>query len=402
MRDKIAYEGGEPIRAEYLEYHRSSIGTEEEKEIVDTLRSGWLTTGPKTDAFEKDFARYVGATHTIGVNSCTAALHLALSVLDIGDGDQVITTSFTFPSTVNVIWHRGATPVFADIDPGTLCISPEGIERAITRKTRAIIPVHFAGHPCEMDAIMDVARKRGIHVVEDAAHAIEGEYRGRKIGSIGDATAFSLYATKNITTGEGGMLATDDGTIAEKARLFSLHGITRNAWKRHGREAFRQWEVLVPGYKYNMSDLQASLGIQQLRRIEDFWKRRKKLVAQYREQLKEVKGIRFLEESDDVRHAYHLFVCLLLTEHLTIDRDHFIDALQAENIGATYHFPAIHLQPFYKRALPQNPGTLPETEYAAERVISLPLYPSLTEGDVTDVTGAVKRVYRYYKKSHIL
>ena len=402
MSDKIAIEGGEPVRRTFLPFHRPLLGREEEEEVLDTLRSGWLTTGPKTKRFEERFARYTGTAHAIGTSSCTAALHIALTSLGIGTGDEVITPSLTFPSAVNVIFQRGATPIFADIDPDTLCVSPGAVEEAVTPRTRAVVPMHFAGHPCDMASIMDIAGKRGLSVVEDAAHAIEATYGDRKIGSIGDVTAFSFYATKNITTGEGGMLTTNDARIAERASILTLHGLTSNAWRRYGGKTFSQWEVLTPGYKYNMSDIQASLGLHQLNRIDDFWERRRALSRLYREGLEGEENVLLQADSGRMKHSHHLFVIRVRTERLSVDRDAVAGALRAEGIGVSCHFPSMHLQPFYRQALSCREGQLPRTEYASERVISLPLYPSMREEDVDDVLRAVKKVLRYYRKSRII
>ena len=274
--------------------HQPWLGEAEEREVLDTLRSGWLTTGPKTREFERSFADYIGCKNALGLNSCTAGLHLALVCLDIGPGDEIITTPITFAATANVIVHQRAKPVFVDVDPGTLNIDADRIEGHISDKTKAILPVHLFGHPCEMETILRIAKKHHLAVVEDAAHAIETQYHGKKVGNIGDFTSFSFYASKNITTGEGGMLTTNRDDLAEKSRILSLHGISADAWKRHGGGEYVHYDVVSPGYKYNMFDVQAALGIHQLRKIEEFWQRRKGLVAIYNEAFQGVPEIRLL------------------------------------------------------------------------------------------------------------
>src|SRR3990172_5481140 len=278
---RLAIDGGKPVRADFLPFNRPALGPEEEKEIIETLRSGWLTTGARTRRFESDFAQFTGARHAIGVNSCTAALHLALVANGIGEGDEVITTPITFAATANVIVHTRARPIFVDVEADTLNVDAAQIGAKITRRTRAIIPVHLSGQPCAMDDILAIARKHNLAVIEDAAHAAESVYRGRKVGSIGDATAFSFYATKNVTTGEGGMLTTDDDDLAERVRILSLHGISHDAWKRYTNEGYKHYEVLFPGYKYNMFDLQAALGLHQLAKVEKHWQARKALAEKY-------------------------------------------------------------------------------------------------------------------------
>ena len=390
--ERLVSEGGTPVRESFLPFHRPSLGTEEEAEVLDTLRSGWLTTGPKTHRFEAAFARYVGARHALGVTSCTAAMHLGLVALDIGPGDEVITSPITFPATANVVVHVGATPVFADVEPGTLNVDVDRIEAQVSPRTRAIMPVHFAGHPCEMDALMRVAQRHGLAVVEDCAHTIEATLRGRRVGSWGDVGAFSFYATKNITTGEGGMLVTSKAALAERVEVLRLHGISRDAWKRYGLEGYKHWETLSAGFKYNMSDLQAALGLAQLPKLETFWDRRRTITKAYDDAFASMPEIGRLEVKDDVQSSHHLYVILLRTERLSRTRDEFLDALQRENIGVGVHFRALHLHPYYRDRFGFKPGQLPAAEYASDRLLSLPLYPGMDDQAVEDTIAAVRKV----------
>jgi len=397
MNQELAIRGGRPVRKTFLRFHQPLFDEKEEQEVIDTLRSGWLTTGPKTKKFEKVFANYVGAKYAVAVNSCTAALHLSLVVSGVGEGDEVITTPITFAATANVILHQRAKPVFVDVELSTLNIDVSRIEEAITPRTKAIIPVHFAGHPCDMDPIMELAQKYNLVVIEDAAHAIEAEYRGKKIGSIGDTTCFSFYATKNITTGEGGMLTTNKKELAEKAAILSLHGISKDAWKRYGSEGYRHWDILYPGFKYNMFDIQAALGLQQLGKVNQFYEIRKRYVKLYDEAFSEIPEIITLAQRDYVKHAHHLYVVMVKVENMKADRDTIINALQAENIGIGIHFRAIHLHPFYQQRYGFQRGDFPKAEYASDRVISLPLYPKMSKNDVEDVIRGLKKVLSYYR-----
>jgi len=386
------------VRKDFLPFHRPLIGAEEESEVIQCLRSGWITTGPRTQEFERAFADYIGCRHAIGLNSCTAGLHLALVALGIGEGDEVITTPITFPATANVIVHQRARPVFADIDPGTLNIDPDKIEERISTKTRAIIPVHFAGHPCEMDRISEIAQKYNLKVIEDAAHALEAEYHGRKVGVLGNAAAFSFYATKNITTGEGGMLTTNDDELADKIDILRLHGISRDAWKRYGLEGYKHWDTIYPGYKYNMFDIQAAIGIHQLKKVDKFLQIRRKYVEMYDKAFEKIPEIKILSRRENIKHSHYLYVIQVKTEDSTADRDIIMNAIQSENIGIGIHFRALHLQPYYKNTYGFKPGDFPNAEYASDRVISLPLYPAMTEEDVTDVIKTVTRVISRYRR----
>ena len=387
-----------PQAVPFVPFHKPSLGEQEERAIVRTLRSGWLTTGPATGQFEEAFAEYAGAKHAIALNSCTAALHLSLLAHNIGPGDEVITTPMTFASTVNVIEHVGAKPVFVDVLPETLNIDPRKLRAAASPRTRAIIAVHFAGHPCDLHDIGKIAADREIPVIEDAAHAIESVYRGRKIGSISEMTCFSFYATKNITTGEGGMLTTDDEALAERVRILSLHGISVDAWKRHRPGQYQHWDIVEAGYKYNMSDIQASLGISQLAKIEEFRRARRAWTAMYDEAFEDTAEIITLKRRDDVGCAFHLYVVRFATERLNITRDRIMDLLQERGVGIGIHFRPVHLHPYYRKKYGYEPGSFPVAEYAGERVLSLPLYPSMDLQDVHHVITTVREVVRSVAK----
>jgi len=384
--------GDSPVRSEFLPFHQPWIGNEERNEVLDTLESGWLTKGPKTVAFEKQFANFIGVPHAVGTNSCTAALHLALVALGVKPGDEVITTPITFAATVNVIEHCGARPVFVDVEEKSLNLNVELLEKAITSRTKAMIPVHFAGKMCHMDEIMRIAQEHGIKVIEDAAHSLESQYLGKSPGQWGDVAAFSFYATKNITTGEGGMLVAKDPELAERVAVLSLHGLSRDAWKRYSKEGYRDWEILEPGFKYHMADLEASLGIHQLRKVHVFWEKRREIVNHYNHAFQEMKEIvSITREATINRHGYHLYVIRLkMGDRLT--RDQMLDRLQQEGIGVGVHFRAVHLHPYYKEKYKIPEGTLNVAEKASEEILSLPLYPRMSLKDADDVVRAVKKI----------
>jgi dTDP-4-amino-4,6-dideoxygalactose transaminase len=386
------------VRREFLPFHRPWIDDASVKEVVEALQSGWITRGPRTAAFEEGFRQYVGARHAIALNSCTAGLHLALVAAGVGPESEVITSPITFPATANVVVHQGARPVFVDVEPGTLNLDAAKIEACITPRTRAIIPVHFAGQACDMAAILDVAKRRGLVVINDAAHAIETSVGDRKVGTLGDFTAYSFYATKNLTTGEGGMLTAEDDALAERARILSLHGISHDAWRRYDRDGPAHWETLAPGYKYNMSDIQAALGLRQLERLDEWWETRRQYVELYRSAFRDCPHLALLSDEPGRRSAYHLLVILLQTETLAADRDTIVAALKAENIGTGIHFRALHLHPYYREAFLLAPGSCPVAERASDRLLSLPLYPRMSRGDLEDVVAAVWKVLAGYAR----
>jgi dTDP-4-amino-4,6-dideoxygalactose transaminase len=382
----------------FIPFHRPSIGDEEIHEVEDALRSGWLTTGPRTAQFEKDFAAYVQAPHAIAVNSCTAGLHIALAALGIGRGDEVITTPLTFCSTLHTILHVGARPILADIGPDGN-IDPHEIAAAITPRTRAILPVHFAGLPCDMEAIWSLAREHGLFVIEDAAHAVGTHYQGRPIGmssanssqNQSDAVAFSFYATKNLTTGEGGMVTTPSASLAARMRMLSLHGMNRDAWNRYSERGSWYYEVVEGGFKYNLTDVQSALGIHQLRKIESFTETRTRYAGIYNQILGSVAEVELPPDEPSNRHAWHLYVLRLNLNRLKIDRRNFIEALRAKGIGASVHFIPIPLHPYFARqSLGKGPWRHALNLYP--RVLSLPLYPAMSEDEVRYVARTVRDI----------
>jgi len=373
------------------------IGEEEINEVVATLRSGWITTGPKTKRFETNLAAYLGASGALALNSCTAALHTALVTLGVGPGDEVITTPLTFAASVNVIEHVGARPVLVDVEADTLNIDTALMERAITPRTKAIIPVHFAGHPVDLDPLYDAAQRRGLAVLEDAAHALAARYKGRLIGSGENPVAFSFYATKNLTTGEGGML-TGNPEFLERARLISLHGMSRDAWKRYDKGGKWYYEVLYPGFKYNMTDIQAALGLWQLKKLPGFEERRRAVVALYDQAFAQEDALETPVERPEVEHAWHLYVLRLRLEALRIDRDQFIEELTNRNIGTSVHFIPIHLHPYYRDKYAFTPESYPIAYSNYRRMISLPLNVRLSDADVADVIEAVRDVGSEFRR----
>jgi dTDP-4-amino-4,6-dideoxygalactose transaminase len=381
-----------------IPFHRPSIGQEEIDEVVATLRSGWLTTGPRTAQFEQEFGAYVRAPHALAVNSCTAGLHLALAALKIGPGDEVITTPLTFCATVNTIFHVGATPILADVGPDGN-IDPSAIAERMTDRTRAVIPVHLAGLPCDMEAIWSLARRYGLNVVEDAAHATGSHYRGMPIGGADPATgarsdvvAYSFYATKNLTTGEGGMVTTHDQSLAEAMRCLCLHGISKDAWNRYADRGNWYYEVLACGFKYNLSDIQAAIGLHQLRKLERFIEMRRRLAHRYHSGLLNVAEVEVPPDATRGRNAWHLYMLRLNRQRLSIDRAEFIRALLQKGIGASVHFIPIPMHPFFAEhaARPQN--YCPRSLELYSRLVSLPLYPGMTEEQVDYVVDAVKQI----------
>ena len=381
-----------------LPFHKSWLEEEEHREVEDTLNSGWLTTGPKTQKFEEAFKDYIGCRHAVALNSCTAGLNLALTVQKFAEGDEVITSPMTFPATANAILLQRLKPVFADIEPGTLTIDPRKIEAKITPRTRAIIPVHFAGHPCDMTPIQELADRHKLVIIEDAAHALESRYKRQKIGSLGNATAFSFYANKNITTGEGGMLVTNDDALAETLRIMRLQGISRDAWKRYGKSGFSHWEQTLVGHKCNMSDLNASIGLHQIKKVERFMTLRKKYVSMYDRAFADVAELETPVVRDYATHAHHIYVVSLRLECLTIDRDGFLDAIQSAGIGVALHYVALHLQPYYVKNFNTKPQDFPIASNYSERVISLPLYPKMSSADVERVIGTVKDLIKKFRR----
>lgn len=389
-----AAEAATDARSEPLIYGAPSIGEEEIAEVVACLRSGWLGTGPRVAKFEKLFAAYKGVPHAVALSSCTAALHLALIAAKIGPGDQVITTPLTFCATVNAILHAGASPVLVDVDPRTMNLDPAGIEAAITRRTRAIVPVHFAGRPCDMDAIGEIAKRHGLSVIEDCAHAIEAEWRGQTMGTFGDFGCFSFYATKNATTGEGGMLLARREEDAKRIRTLSLHGLSKDAWNRAGETDGGHYAAVECGYKYNMMDLQAALGIHQVARIETNWERRRVLAERYDAAFADLPLDPPAAPEPHSRHAYHLYPVLIDEARAGVSRDEFIAAMTGEKIGTGVHYRAVTEHPYYQDELEWRPEQTPHATAIGRRTVSLPLSPGVTDADADDVIAAVRKTLR--------
>jgi dTDP-4-amino-4,6-dideoxygalactose transaminase len=402
------------LRSEFLLFSPPALGEEEIAEVMDTLRSGWITTGPKVERFEREFCAFVGAQAALAVNSGTAALHLALASLGIGPGDAVITTVMTFCSTVHVIEHVGACPVLVDLDPETLNLDPAAIRPAIEKfrshnpdgRIRAIIPVHLYGNPCALEPILRMAQEEEWFVIEDAAHALPAKYRGRMIGAAPTAgfpgpqaqlTCFSFYATKNITTAEGGML-TGPPAILEKARILSLHGMSRDAWKRYSADSAWQYDVVAAGFKYNLSDIAAALGLVQLKKLSLFWERRRAVVRRYQEAFSTLEEVQTPAENPEIQPAWHLYALRLNLERLQISRNRFLEELKKRNIGASVHFIPVHLLRYYRDKFGYRPEDFPVAYREYQRLLSLPLYPLLNEKDVEDVIAAVQQIVHKYRK----
>lgn len=384
------------MRNTFLLFSPPSLGQEEIDEVVDTLKSEWITTGPKTRRFADEFTRYVEAEAALPLNSCTAGLHVALVTAGIGPGDEVITTPMTFAASANVIEHVGAKPVFVDVEPDTLNIDPAKVREAITSKTRAILPVHYTGHPVEMDTIMAIANEHKLQVIEDAAHALPAKYKGRLIGSFGNPTAYSFYATKNLTTAEGGML-TGKPEFIEKARVVGLHGMSRDAWQRYGKGGTWFYEVVLPGFKYNMTDIQAAIGLVQLKRLAQFQTRRRQVAQTYNDAFSALDCLQIPVVRQEVEHAWHLYVLRLNLEYLSITRNQFIEELNQRNIGTSVHFIPVHIHPYYRDKYGINPEDLPIAFENYQRLVSLPLHPGLTDEDVEDVVSAVLDVAKQFR-----
>lgn len=392
------------MRKEFLPLSPPLIGEEEIAEVVDTLRSEWITTGPKTKLFEQEFAAAIGTQSALAVNSCTAALHIALATLGVGRGDAVITTPLTFCSTAHVIEQMGARPVFVDVEPDTLNLDISKAKETVLRlhrdaeyRVRAILPVHLYGHPCDMDSLLELASEFELAVIEDAAHALPAKHKGRMIGSMASASpvplfsCFSFYATKNMTTGEGGML-TGPRELVEDARIWSLHGMSRDAWKRYGSEGSWYYEVVRPGFKYNMTDVQAAIGLHQLRKLPKFHARRRAIVQKYNSAFSNLRQFQVPTERESVEHAWHLYILRLNADFMGISRNHFIDELRARNIASSVHFIPLHLQPYYRDKYGYDARDFSIAYHEYNRMLSLPLFAGMTDRDVDDVIEAVTAI----------
>ena len=385
------------MRDAFLDFSPPYLGAEEIAEVVDTLKTDWITTGPKTKRFENEFAEFVGASRALALSSATDAMLVALAALGVKSGDEVITTPMTFCSTLHVIEHLDAKPVLVDVEPDTLCIDPAAVERALTSKTRGVLPVHLYGHPCNMDPILQMAERQRLFVLEDAAHALPARYKGRAVGTMGTATAFSFYATKNLTTAEGGML-TGESELIDTARVWSLHGMSRDAFNRYSAEGSWFYEVVAPGFKCNMTDLQASLGLAQLKKLPRFQARRREIVNRYHAAFAEQPELQIPVERPDVESAWHIYALRLNLETLTIGRDAFIRELKQRKIGTSVHFIPNHLHAYYRDKYGFAPNDFPVTLANYERLISLPLHPRLSDQDVDDVIDAVTDVISKHRR----
>ncbi|MEE9437250.1 MAG: DegT/DnrJ/EryC1/StrS family aminotransferase [Candidatus Adiutricales bacterium] len=385
----------DPVRPKerFLVFGSPAIGEEEIEEVIASMKSGWLGTGPKVRRFESDFKSYKGVSHAVAVNSCTAALHLSILAANLKPGDEVITTPLTFCATVNSIIHAGATPVLADVDPLTLNIDPEQVRAKISPNTKALLPVHFAGRACDMDALSEIAQDNGLKIIEDCAHAIETEYRGRKTGTFGDFGCFSFYVTKNVVTGEGGMVLTRGEAEAARIKILALHGMSKDAWKRFDDEGYKHYYVMEAGFKYNMMDLQAAIGIHQLERVETNWIRRQEVWREYNSALAQLPIGLPTDPETDTRHAYHLYTIMINDKVTGINRDEFLEGMTRQNIGVGVHYMSVPEHPFYQNQYGWKPEDYPSAMTIGRQTVSLPLSAKLTGNDVSDVIEAVNRVF---------
>lgn len=398
MGNKPAIEGGKPVRPKYLVFGQPDIMAEDIAEVVKTLKSRWIGSGPKVKLFEGRIEHLTGAKFARAVNSCTAALHLSLIAAGVGPGDEVIVPSMTFAATANVVTHTGATPVLCDVEKWTGCIDPKSAEGKITGRTRAIMPVHLYGRPCDMDRIREISERHSLAVIEDAAHAIGAEYKGKKIGTLSPFTCFSFYVTKNITTAEGGAVTTASEEAAEKIEKFGLHGLSKGAWERFGDKGYKHYEVIYPGFKYNMTDVHASIGLHQLDRIADNMEKRGKIWKKYSHAFT---GLPLKVPAEDEKgsvHARHLYTIELELDRLGISRDSFLEAMHRENIGTGVHYTALHLHKYYRERFGFQRNDFPNALHISERTISLPLSSALTGNDVKDVIDAVTKITQHYAK----
>ncbi len=387
-----------PVTTSFLAFHLPLIEEDDIQAVLEVLGSGWITTGPKAMKFEQAFTRYIGCSHAVAVNSGTAALHLALDAIGLRRGDEVVLPTLTFAATGEAVLYSHARPVLVDSIPGTFNLNPALLERAITSRTKAILPVHFGGHPCQMDHIREIAAHYHLAVIEDAAHALPAIYRGQMVGTIGDITCFSFYATKTITTGEGGMATSANPEFANRMRIMRLHGISKDAWKRYTAEGSWRYEILAPGFKYNLTDLQAALGLSQLAKCDWMWQRRAAIAERYANGLSSLDAFRVLDVRPDVRHAWHLFVILVNRDVLRIHRDRVIEEVKERGIGTSVHFLPLHTHPYYRERWGYRTGDFPVAEDYAERCLSLPLYPRMTDGDADRVISTLAEVATKFRR----
>lgn len=378
------------MRDSFLIFGAPSIGQAEIDEVVATLKSGWIGTGPRVASFEREFAAYKGATHAAALNSCTAALHLSILAANLEPGDEIITTPMTFCATVNAIVHAGAKPVLADVDPRTMNIDPAAIKAAVTPRTRAILPVHFAGRSCDMDPILEIARRHELKIIEDCAHAVETEYKGRKAGTIGDFGCFSFYVTKNMISGEGGLVLAKREADIDRIKILGLHGMSRDAWKRFSDQGYKHYFLVESGFKYNMMDLQAAIAIHQLERVEHNWLRRRELWRRYDEAFADLPITTPAPPEPETRHALHLYTLLIDKTRTGVDRDEFLNAMQRRNIGTGVHYLAMPEHPYYQERFGWRPEDYPNATSIGRQTVSIPLSPALSDQDAQDVIDAVR------------
>ena len=386
------------MKNDFLLFHKPFISEEEVDEIVDTVRSGWISMGPKTIRFENNFSEYIGVNKSVAVSSWTAAGHLSLEAFGINEGDEVIVPTMTFPATAEIVCYFKAKPVIVDVDEDTLNISLEAIEKAITPKTKVIIPVHYGGQPCDLDEIHAIAKKHNLKVLEDAAHSLPAKYKGKTIGTISDVTCFSFYATKTLSTGEGGMICTNDEEIAERVKIMRLHGINRDAWKRYTESGSWYYEVVAPGYKYNFTDLQASLGLPQLKKVDAMWNSRKRIAAKYTEALKDLDMLQLHTIKPDRDSSWHLFPVRLYLDRLTKNRAQIINELREKNIGVGVHFMPVHQHLYYSETFNLSDADYPVASAAFPRLMSLPIYPGMTDENVDKVINVLVDTLNKFKK----
>jgi len=384
--------GSRTGRKKFLIFGNPLIEEPEMREVLHSLKTGWLSTGPKVKKFEQMFRKYKGSKFAIALNSCTAALHLSAIAAGIEPNDEVIVPTMTFAATVNSVVHAGARPVFVDCKKDTMNMDLDDVRRKITPRTKAIIPVHFAGRPCDMEGIMNLAKKHRLKVIEDCAHAIEAEYHGRKLGTFGDTGCFSFYVTKNITTGEGGMVITDHHEYEEKIKVLAFQGMSKDAWRRFSDKGYRHYQIVHCGYKNNMMDIQAAIGIHQLPRVQRYWKKRAAIWDRYNGAFRDLAVFTPAPVERNTKHSYHLYTLLLDKERLAITRDRFLDELTKRKIGVGVHYIAVHLHPYYQKNYGYRRGDFPNAEYISDRTVSLPLSAKLTADDIRDVIAAVREV----------
>ena len=382
----------------YIHFAQPLFGEEEKKEIIAALESGWVTLGPRTKQFEEQTAEYIGCKYAVAVSSCTAGLHLSLLAAGIGKGDEVITTIFTFAATANTIIHVGAKPVFVDIDSKTFNIDPEKIEEKITKKTKAIMPMHYGGQPVEMDKVMKIAKKHNLVVIEDAATAIGAEYKGKKVGNISDFAVFSFHPIKNMSTGDGGMVTTNNEKFAEQLSILRLHGMSKDAWKRHSASGSWLYDIVAPGFKYNMTDLQAALGIHQLKKLDQFIKTREKYAQMYNMAFSDTPEITLPHVSSNIKHARNLYTILIDTKKLSIDRNTIVDKLKEANIGVSVYYIPLYVFSYFKNNFRLKKADFPVAESIYARMMSLPMYPGMKKEDIDYVASTIKDIINNNRK----